>query len=146
MKKIFAVLFVIVLALAVVTPVMAAGLQQDAGPAASTPSAGEIVVDMALMVAITAFLKSLLNVTGKPVMAIAFGVGVVLWGAPLVSAAFPAVGVYLDSFLGFVKVWLGAMGSVDLVTSVGAKIATAKMTQSGQITTGTTTSEAVKKL
>lgn len=113
-------------------------LPQETTPASpSAPSAGEVVLDMALMVAITAFLKATFEVTGKPVMAIAFGVGVVLWGAPLISAAFPAFGVYLDSFLAFIKVWLGAMGSVDLVTSVGTKIATAKMTAAGKITTGT---------
>jgi len=102
--------------------VLAKSPAQDSQPA-NTQTAGVFVLDVALMVAITAFIKTQFDITGKPVMAIAFGVGVVLWGAPLISAAFPAVGVYINSFLAFLGVWLGAMGSVDLVTGVGKKIA-----------------------
>jgi hypothetical protein len=108
--------------------VLAKSPAQDSQPPAGTQTAGEVVLDVALMVAITAFLKTQFDITGKPVMAIAFGVGVVLWGAPLISAAFPAVGVYIDGFLAFIKVWLGAMGSVDLVQGVGRNIAAAKST------------------
>jgi hypothetical protein len=75
------------------------------------------------MMAITAFIKTQFDIVGKPVMAVAFCVGVVLWGTPLISAAFPVIGTYLDSFFAFLKIWLGAMGSVDLVQTVGANIA-----------------------
>lgn len=123
-RFIFGMLITIIL-LSVPTMALAKGLMQDATPA-QTPNASVILLDMALMATITAFIKQNFGVTGKPVIAVAFGVGVILWGAPLISAAYPAIGVYLDSFLAFIKVWLGAMGSVDLVQTIGANMAKVK--------------------
>ena len=102
---------------------LAKGLLQDAPPVTTESTPGAVVLDVAFLIAITGFLKNLLNATGKQIYALAFGVGVVLWGEPLIASAFPAVGVYLDSFLAFIKVWLGAMGGYDVVTDVGSKIA-----------------------
>jgi hypothetical protein len=122
-------LFVVILVIAILPTagVLARGLDQDAPPV--TPPIGEVVLDMAFIMTITAFLKNLFNVSGKPVIGIAFGVFVVIWGVPLVSAAFPGASAYIDSFLNALKLWLGAMGSVDLVTGVGKKIASAKATK-----------------
>jgi hypothetical protein len=128
------VLSVCALALMAFTPPPTTLAQEPAPATQSAQTAGEVALDMALMVAITAFLKNTFQITGNPVIAIAFVVGVVLWGEPLLAAAFPAVGVYLDSFLTFIKVWLGAMGSVDFVTGtatkIGIKISAARKTAS----------------
>ncbi len=107
--------------------VLARGLAQDVPPV--TPPVGEVVLDMAFIMTITAFLKNLFNVSGKPVIGIAFGVFVVIWGVPLVSAAIPGASSYIDSFLTALKLWLGAMGSVDLVNDVGANIASVRATK-----------------
>ena len=117
-------ILVVLVALAVApTAALAKSPMQDPTPVSqAAAAAGEVVLDVALMVAITAFFKEQFALTGRTFMGVAFVVGVFLWGEPLVAAAFPAVGFYLDSFLAFVKVWLGAMGSVDAVTNIGAKI------------------------
>jgi hypothetical protein len=120
-------LFILII-FAMPTAAFAMGLHQEVSPP-NVQSVGEIVLDMAFVVTITAFLKSLFNVSGKPVMAIAFGVGVVIWAVPLISSAFPSAGVYIDSFFTFLKAWLAAMGSVDLVNDVGANIASVKATK-----------------
>ena len=73
----------------------------------------EQVVDIAFVIAITAFFKEQFGLVGKATIGVAFLVGVVMWGLPILTTAFPVAAPYINSFLLFLKVWLGAMGTAD---------------------------------
>ena len=91
---------------------------------ATDPGANDAVF-VAELIAITAFFQKRFGLGGYVLIGAAGLVGIVLWFAPLLSAAIPAAGAWIDSGVTFVKLFLSAMGSVDFVTTVGSKIATA---------------------
>ena len=131
MKTILPILFAVAVLFALPVNVYAQGTE----PASTTgPQVAVVVLDVVFLAAITAFIKKQFELSGRPVMYVAFGVGVVIWGTPLISQAFPTVGIYLDSFMSFLKLWIGAMGSTDLVTDIGSKVAAVKPTKTLEAT------------
>jgi hypothetical protein len=123
MKKIFAVLFVLALVAMVVMPVMAQTATPPALPTAATlpaqttPTAETLVIDAALLLAITAFFKTQLKLTGYWVMGAAFVVGLILYLEPNIVALFPAAASWFGAVLGYLNLWLGAMGTYDFFKS-----------------------------
>jgi hypothetical protein len=132
--RVWLLFITLVVLLALPTVALARGLAQEAPPVTG-PGVAVVVIDVAFLAAITAFIKKQFELQGKTVMAVAFGVGVIIWGAPLLSQAFPVAGTYIDSFMAFLKLWIGAMGSTDLFTDIGSKIASVKPTKTVEAAT-----------
>jgi hypothetical protein len=115
--------------------------QQAAPPgdvAAATPVSNGTAeaVFVVELVAITAFFQKRFGLAGYALMGVAAVIGAVLWFAPLLATAFPAAATWINSGVQFVTLYFSAMGSVDFATTLGVRIATAKMTPGGDITVG----------
>ena len=79
------------------------------------------IINIALIVAITAFLREQFDLEGKQIKWAALGVFLFVWGAPQLTALLPTVKPILDDFLMAINVFLGAMGSADFVSIVVRK-------------------------
>lgn len=133
MKKFIRILFVVlVLAAVFVVPVLAQGetppdvpAAEPSPPASTNPSGA----DVAVLIAIVAFFKKRFDLKESGVIYAVVGVGAVLWFSPLLAAAFPAFGEWINQVLAFVKWILASMGAVDFTINTGAKILTTTKTE-----------------
>lgn len=114
MKKVF--WFVFVLAILFVVP-LALAYQGELPPEVAEVATPERVIDMAFLLAITGFFKAQFDIKGRPVIGVAFLVGLFLWFIPEISAINPVVAL----LAGFVKWFLGALGSFDTLIDVQEK-------------------------
>lgn len=73
----------------------------------------DIVLDVAFVIAVVAFIKEQFGVTGKTVLLWAFLVCVVIGVAPLIASAFPIAAPYISVVLKIVVLFLAAAGSWD---------------------------------
>lgn len=76
------------------------------------------VLDVAFVVAVTAFFKTQFGWEHKAALAAAFGVSLLVGVAPQVSAALPAVAPWIDSVLRVVVIFLSAAGSYDFAVGM----------------------------
>ncbi len=76
----------------------------------------EFVIDVAFIVAVTAFFRERLQIKGRAVLLCAFGVTLVFNVAPLIAALVPVFSPWLDAFLRTIWLFVVSAGSVDLVT------------------------------
>lgn len=81
----------------------------------------EIVLDIAFVVAIVAFLKEQLGVSGKIVLLYAFLVALFFGFAPLIAGLAPPIAPFLDVIVKVAVLFLGAAGSWDAVKQLTAK-------------------------
>jgi len=125
------VLTILLLAAVFVVPVYA----QGAEPPVDTPGAMPQLEFIAFLVTITGFFKQQFDIKGKPLLLVAFGVGLALWFLPDIQTLFPSSAYWLTRGLDFVKLFLASLGSFDVIVNVGAKIATAKISPSGKLST-----------
>jgi hypothetical protein len=76
------------------------------------------VLNVAFIVALTAFFKEQFGLTGWKVLIAAFGVALVIAFLPLVSALVPAAAPWLDQLLQVILLVLAAAGSVDFIKQI----------------------------
>jgi peptidoglycan/LPS O-acetylase OafA/YrhL len=108
-------LFIIALLVVPFGAVLAKGTGQDADPVAVDTAAR--VIDMAFLIAITGFFKERFKFRGNAVLIVAFIVGLFLWFTPELSAIHPLSALVV----GFLKWFLGALGSFDTLIDVQEK-------------------------
>lgn len=94
-------------------------IEEPSPPDATNPS----LPDVAVLIAIVAFIKERVELSKNGVAYAVIGVGAFLWFTPLLATWLPQFAFVIDQILAFVKWILVAMGSIDLVVNVGAKIA-----------------------
>lgn len=73
-----------------------------------------IVIDIAFVVAVTAFFRERFALKGWRVLSVAFVVTLLFNIAPLVAQAFPDISPWLDAALRTIWLFVVAAGSVDL--------------------------------
>lgn len=95
----------------------------DEVPSPSEPT-NPSLPDVAVLIAIVAFMQKRFGLEKAGVMIAAVSVGAVLWFAPMLSTAFPASAYWIDGTLAFIKWILASMGAVDFTIHTGARIAT----------------------
>ena len=81
----------------------------------------DLVLDVALIIAIVAFFKEQLGVQGKIVLLYVFLVALAVGFAPLLIASFPVAGPYIEVVLKVVGLMLAAAGSWDAARQLTAK-------------------------
>jgi hypothetical protein len=81
----------------------------------------DIIIDVAFVLTITAFLKTQLGLKGYAVILVAFLVSLVFGFAPLLATMIPAAGPYLKIFLDIVLVFMAAAGTYDTVRDFQTK-------------------------
>ena len=86
------------------------------------PKELKMLIDVAFVLAVTAFLKEQLGLSGKKVLLAAFLAVLFVMYVPLVTAMFPVVAPWLDQFVQAVMLFMTAAGSFDLVANLGSKI------------------------
>ena len=72
------------------------------------------ILDVAFIVAVTAFFKEQFGIADKHALAAAFLVSLVVGLAPQFALAFPVAEPWIAAVLNVVKLFLGAAGSYDL--------------------------------
>jgi hypothetical protein len=77
----------------------------------------EIVLDIAFVVAVTAFLKEQFSVTGRAVLIIAFIIALLFAFLPLIAGLFPPVAPWLEAFAETFFLFLAAAGTYDALRS-----------------------------
>lgn len=118
----------------------------DSGEVAPTPTAPisdtspEALAFIGYVVVITAFFQKRLNLQGYALMAAGAIVGAIIWFAPQFGDAIPAAKAWIDSSVVFVKLLLSAFGSVDFLSTAGARISTAKVVD-GRVVLASTVKE-----
>lgn len=122
MKKVLPYLLIGVMVVLTLTAFSPAAASQS-GPAAQTvtlqdevpeePPVEPSLLDIALLITITAFVKQQFALKGKVVILAAFVIGLVIYFDNLYT--FPTV---VEQVLAYIKLWVGAMGSVDLFKDV----------------------------
>lgn len=75
----------------------------------------DIIIDVAFVVAITAFLKEQFGLKGYVVLLVAFFIALAFGVAPLIAGMFPEAGPYIKVFMDTVVLFLAAAGSYDAV-------------------------------
>ncbi len=125
-KNVFTFVVISLLALLIVSPVSAASdvsnseapVAQEEAPPVELPVD---MVDVALLLALTAFIKTQLELKGRWVMVTAFVVGLALYLDSLY--ALPAI---VEGIISYIKFFVGTMGSVDfskdLLAGVGKAV------------------------
>ena len=78
----------------------------------------EIVLDIAFVVAVTAFLKEQFLVKGRAVLIIAFLIALFFAYIPLIGAALPPIAPWLQAFGETFVLFLTAAGSYDALRSL----------------------------
>jgi hypothetical protein len=81
----------------------------------------DIVLDVAFVLAITAFLKEQFGLNGRSALAAAFLVALVFGFAPLVAGYIPTAAPFVDVVLKTIILFLGAAGSYDAVRGFAGK-------------------------
>lgn len=82
-----------------------------------------VLLDVAWVAAITAFVKQQFGTSGKGTLLVAVLAGMFAAFEPLVAASFPVAAPWLDAFIKGLGLAIGAAGSVDLLKQVGGGIA-----------------------
>jgi hypothetical protein len=75
----------------------------------------DIVIDIAFVVAVTAFIREQFNLSGVKVLVIAFAVTLGFNLAPLIGEVLPALTPWLDALLKTFWLFVVSAGSVDAV-------------------------------
>lgn len=78
----------------------------------------DIVLDVAFVIAVTAFLKEQLAVKGKAVLFWAFAIALIFGFAPLIAAMLPPIAPFLEVLLRTFVLFLGAAGSYDFIAGI----------------------------
>lgn len=81
------------------------------------------ILNVAFILATTAFFKKQFGWKQKPSLVAAFVASLVVAFVPLVTEALPNFAPYLDAVVNTVVLFLSAAGSFDLAVDVGGKIA-----------------------
>jgi len=76
----------------------------------------DIALDVAFVLAVTAFVKEQAGLKGRAVLIVVFLIALVFGVAPLIAQLFPAAAPFIGVFLKVVVLFLGAAGSYDAVT------------------------------
>jgi len=80
-----------------------------------------IVLDVAFVIAVTAFLKQQFGLQGATVLIVAFLISLGFGFAPLISGMFPAIAPFVQVLLNTCMLFLAAAGSYDAVQSFRGK-------------------------
>lgn len=99
-----------------------------------------IIVSMALVIAITAFLKEQFTLEGKATKWTAVGVFTVVWGASYLTQLYPQFAPFMD-FLNGLEVLLGALGTPAFMKYTARQFSTPESPNNAAIANG----EAVTK-
>ena len=75
----------------------------------------DIIVDVAFIIAVTAFLKEQFGITGRAVLLTAFVIAFFFGSLPLLEAVLPNIAPWLDVFAKTFVLFLAAAGSYDAV-------------------------------
>lgn len=78
----------------------------------------EPILTVAFIVAVTAFIKTQLGLSGWKAMLIAFLVALVVGLVPVFVATFPVVAPWLTALVNVIVLFLTAAGSYDFIMSV----------------------------
>lgn len=81
----------------------------------------DIVLDVAFIIAVTAFFKEQLQIGGKAALGLAFLVALIVGIAPLIGGMVPAAAPFIDVVIKVVVLFLGAAGSYDAVMDLRYK-------------------------
>lgn len=76
------------------------------------------LLDVAFIVAVTAFFKAQFGLEQGKALLAAFGVALFVGFAPLVAVQFPLVAPWVAALFNVVKIFLAAAGSYDFVKSL----------------------------
>lgn len=76
----------------------------------------DIVLNVAFVLAVTAFLKEKFSMKGKAVLIWAFVICLLFGVSPIVSAMFPNIAPFVKVLWDTIVLFLSAAGSFDLVT------------------------------
>jgi hypothetical protein len=76
------------------------------------------VLNVAFIIAITAFFKKQLALTGWKVLLAAFVVALLIGLVPVIIATFPATSSWLTSIVNVIVLFLGATGTSDFIIAV----------------------------
>lgn len=74
-----------------------------------------IILDVAFVVAVTAFMKEQFGISGKGALICAFVIALAVGAVPLISAALPALEPWLMLIVNTIALFLAAAGSYDAV-------------------------------
>lgn len=80
-----------------------------------------IVLDVAFVIAVTAFIKTQFGIAGKAVLFWAFVICVTIGFAPLIGNLLPAISPFLEVVLKVIVLFLSAAGSWDAVRGIQQK-------------------------
>lgn len=75
------------------------------------------ILDVAFVIAVTAFLKEQLGLSGKGALLGAFLISLAVGFAPLLALAFPLASPYIEAVVKVVTLFLGAAGTWDVARS-----------------------------
>lgn len=81
----------------------------------------DIVLDVAFVIAVTAFIKTQFEITGKAVLFWAFVISLIFGFAPLIGNLLPAISPFLTVVLKTIVLFLSAAGSWDAVRGIQQK-------------------------
>jgi cell division protein FtsW (lipid II flippase) len=81
----------------------------------------DIVLDVAFVLAVVAFLKKQFILDGNVVLVVAFLIALAVAAAPLIGGLVPAAAPWIKILLDTFVLFLGAAGSFDAVKSFTAK-------------------------
>jgi hypothetical protein len=73
----------------------------------------DVVLDVAFIIAATAFFKQQFGLTGKAVLGCVFILALLIGFAPLIGSAFPFVASYIGVLVKVVGLFLAAAGAYD---------------------------------
>lgn len=79
------------------------------------------ILTVAVVVAITAFFKKQLSLTGWQVILAAFIVALIIGLTPVIADAFPPIAPWLTAIVNVVLLFLTAAGSADFITTIRTK-------------------------
>lgn len=80
-----------------------------------------IVLDVAFVIALVAFVKTQMGLTGRAVLFVAFLICVIFGIAPLIAALIPVAAPFIDVILKICVLFFGAAGSWDAAVAFKLK-------------------------
>jgi hypothetical protein len=81
----------------------------------------DVVFDVVFIIALVAFIKTQLHITGRAVLGIAFLVALFVAFAPIVGGLFPPVAPFLVAIVQTIGLFLAAAGSWDAINGLRAR-------------------------
>lgn len=82
------------------------------------------IISITLIITITAFLKEQFSLEGKQTKWAAFGVFMVVWGAPYIISLFPEGNTILQDFFTAFEVFLAALGAPSFMKYTARQFST----------------------